>query len=144
MRQDPKNIAAAAIAASAKILSRRQLFDRSIGIGAFLLTAGAAKAVDPMHGNMDVSPTMDMSTPICTAPDSSVAAMDQPLVEPEVRRSVNGVLSTTLRVGYVYRQIGGVRLYVRSYEGGSPGVDFAHEARRHAAHKADQRSAAEP
>jgi FtsP/CotA-like multicopper oxidase with cupredoxin domain len=121
MRQDPKNIAAAAIAASAKTLSRRQLFDRSIGIGAFLLTAGAAKAVDPMHGNMDVSPTMDMSTPICTAPDSSVAAMDQPLVEPEVRRSVNGVLSTTLRVGYVYRQIGGVRLYVRSYEGGSPG-----------------------
>jgi FtsP/CotA-like multicopper oxidase with cupredoxin domain len=121
MRQDPKNIAAAAIAASAKILSRRQLFDRSIGIGAFLLTAGAAKAVDPMHGNMDVSPTMDMSTPICTAPDSLAAAMDQPLVEPEVRRSVNGVLSTTLRVGYVYRQIGGVRLYVRSYEGGSPG-----------------------
>jgi hypothetical protein len=46
MRQDPKNIAAAAIAASAKTLSRRQLFDRSIGIGAFLLTAGAAKAVD--------------------------------------------------------------------------------------------------
>jgi FtsP/CotA-like multicopper oxidase with cupredoxin domain len=121
MRQDPKNIAAAAIAASAKTLSRRQLFDRSIGIGAFLLTAGAAKAVDPMHGNMDVSPTMDMSTPICTAPDSLAAAMDQPLVEPEVRRSVNGVLSTTLRVGYVYRQIGGVRLYVRSYEGGSPG-----------------------
>jgi hypothetical protein len=80
MRQDPKNIAAAAIAASAKTLSRRQLFDRSIGIGAFLLTAGAAKAVDPMHGNMDVSPTMDMSTPICTAPDSSVAAMDQPAV----------------------------------------------------------------
>jgi Putative multicopper oxidases len=47
--------------------------------------------------------------------------MDQPLVEPEVRRSVNGMLSTTLRAGYAYRQIGGVRLYVRSYEGGSPG-----------------------
>ncbi|MCX5577193.1 multicopper oxidase family protein [Kaistia terrae] len=38
-----------------------------------------------------------------------------------MRRSVDGVLSTTLRVGYAYRQIGGVRLYVRSYEGGSPG-----------------------
>jgi hypothetical protein len=115
MQQDPKSIAAAAIATSAKTLSRRQLFDRSIGIGAFLLTAGSAKAVDPMHGNMDVSPTMDMSTPICTAPDNSASAMDQPLVEPEVRRSVNGVLNTTLRVGYAYRQIGGVRLYVRSY-----------------------------
>ena len=34
---------------------------------------------------------------------------------------MNGVLNTTLRVGYAYRQIGGVRLYVRSYEGGSPG-----------------------
>ena len=29
-----------------------------------------------------------------------VAAMDQPLVEPEVRRSVNGVLSTSLRCAY--------------------------------------------
>src|ERR1700683_4989961 len=116
MRQDPKNIAAAAIAASAKILSRRQLFDRSIGIGAFLLTAGAAKAVDPMPRNMDMSPTMDMSSPICTASDNPAAALDQPLGEPEVRQSVNGVLSTTLRVAYAYRQVGGVRLYVRSYE----------------------------
>ena len=49
------------------------------------------------------------------------SAMDQPLVEPEMRRSVNGVLSTTLRVAYAYRSIGGVKLYVRSYEGGSPG-----------------------
>jgi FtsP/CotA-like multicopper oxidase with cupredoxin domain len=47
--------------------------------------------------------------------------MDQPLVEPEVRQSVNGVPSTTLRVGYAYRRVGGVRLYVRSHEGGSPG-----------------------
>src|ERR1700677_4220254 len=121
MQQNRGDIAAVAIATSMKTLSRRQLFDRSIGIGAFLLTAGAAKAVDSMHGSIDVSPIMDMSTPICTAPDNLVAAMDQPLVEPEVRRSVDGVLSTTLRVRYVYRQIGGVRLYVRSYEGGSPG-----------------------
>jgi FtsP/CotA-like multicopper oxidase with cupredoxin domain len=120
MQQDPKDIAVA-FATSMKKLSRRQLLDRSIGIGALLLTAGAAKAVDTMHGKMDMSPTTDMSPTICTAPDNSTAAMDQPLVEPEVRRSVDGVLSTTLRVGYVYRQIGGVRLFVRSYEGGSPG-----------------------
>jgi FtsP/CotA-like multicopper oxidase with cupredoxin domain len=121
MKQDPKDIATVAIATHVNKLSRRRLLDGSLGIGAFLLTAGAAKAVDPLRGNMDMSPPMDMSTTICTAPDNSTTAMDQPLVEPEVRRSVNGSLSTTLRVGYVYRQIGGVRLYVRSYEGGSPG-----------------------
>jgi FtsP/CotA-like multicopper oxidase with cupredoxin domain len=47
-----------------------------------------------------------------------VPAMDQPLVEPEVRRSVNGVLSTSLSCAYAYRDIGGKRLYLRSYEGG--------------------------
>ena len=44
--------------------------------------------------------------------------MDQPLVEPEARRSANGVLSTSLRCAYAYRDIGGMRLYLRSYEGG--------------------------
>src|SRR5262245_28030062 len=51
-----------------------------------------------------------------------VPAMDEPLVEPEVRRSVNGVLSTSLRCAYAYRDIGGKRLYLRSYEGRSPGA----------------------
>jgi len=45
-------------------------------------------------------------------------AMDQPLVEPEIRRSANGVLSTSLRCAYAYRDIGGTRLYLRAYEGG--------------------------
>jgi FtsP/CotA-like multicopper oxidase with cupredoxin domain len=48
----------------------------------------------------------------------AVPAMDQPLVEPEVRRSVNGVLSTSLRCAYAYRAIGSKRLYLRAYEGG--------------------------
>jgi FtsP/CotA-like multicopper oxidase with cupredoxin domain len=47
-----------------------------------------------------------------------VPAMDQPLLEPEVRRSLNGMLSTSLRCAYAYRDIGGFRLYLRSYEGG--------------------------
>src|SRR5437762_8820170 len=47
-----------------------------------------------------------------------VPAMDQPLVEPEVRRSANGELRTSLRCAYAYRDIGGFRLYLRSYEGG--------------------------
>jgi FtsP/CotA-like multicopper oxidase with cupredoxin domain len=44
-----------------------------------------------------------------------------PLVEPEVRRSANGELNTTLRMQYAYKNIGGYRLYVRTYEGTVPG-----------------------
>ncbi|HLQ92937.1 MAG TPA: multicopper oxidase family protein [Xanthobacteraceae bacterium] len=44
-----------------------------------------------------------------------------PLIEPEVRRSVNGELRTTLQVRYAYKDIGGYRLHLRSYEGGIPG-----------------------
>jgi len=119
MRQDRKHNARDAAATSTKGLSRRQLLDGGIGIGAYLLTAGTAGAQGQVqghaHGNMDMSPTMGM------VPEKPVPAMDEPLVEPEVRRSANGLLSTTLRVGYAYREIGGVKLYVRSYEGGSPG-----------------------
>jgi FtsP/CotA-like multicopper oxidase with cupredoxin domain len=44
-----------------------------------------------------------------------------PLVEPEVRRSANGELRTTLRVRYADKEIGGYRLSLRSYEGTIPG-----------------------
>jgi FtsP/CotA-like multicopper oxidase with cupredoxin domain len=44
-----------------------------------------------------------------------------PLVEPEVRRSSNGVLETTLRMRYAWKHIGGYRLYMRTYEGTIPG-----------------------
>ena len=102
-------------APGARVLSRRRLLDCGLEAGALLLIAGAAPAAAPMHPTMDMSPTLGM------VPDRVVPAMDQPLLEPESRRSVDGVLSTTLRVGYAYRQIGDFRLYVRSYEGGSPG-----------------------
>lgn len=105
-----------AVTVGAKAITRRRLLDCSVGIGALLLTQRTATAASMvMPATMDMSPTMGM------VPDYAVPATDQPLVEPEVRRAVDGVLSTTLRVGYAYRQIGGVRLYVRSYEGGSPG-----------------------
>ena len=44
-----------------------------------------------------------------------------PFVEPEVRRSANGELNTTLRMQYAYKDIGGSRLCVRTYEGTVPG-----------------------
>jgi FtsP/CotA-like multicopper oxidase with cupredoxin domain len=43
------------------------------------------------------------------------------LVDPEVRRSANGELRTSLRVGYTYKDMGGYRLSLRSYEGNVPG-----------------------
>lgn len=118
MLRNPKDNSALAIAAGMGKLSRRQLLDQGIGIGVLLLGAGNARADGSMHGKHG---NMDMSAALGMVPDKLVPAMDQPLAEPEVRRSVNGVLSTSLRVAYAYRQIGGVRLYVRSYEGGSPG-----------------------
>ena len=48
----------------------------------------------------------------------TVPAVEQPLIEPEIRRSANGVLSTSLRCAYAYRDIGGFHLYLRGYEGG--------------------------
>ncbi|MEQ1951415.1 multicopper oxidase family protein [Mesorhizobium yinganensis] len=107
-------------------LSRRRLLEGGVGVGALLLAAGPVRADAPvhgmhgnsahgMHGKMDMSPSMGM------VPAEIVPAKGQPLVEPEVRRSVDGVLSTTLRVGYTYREVGGVKLYVRSYEAASPG-----------------------
>jgi FtsP/CotA-like multicopper oxidase with cupredoxin domain len=44
-----------------------------------------------------------------------------PLAEPEVRRSVDGVLATTLRCRYAYKDVGGYRLFMRTYDGDIPG-----------------------
>ena len=44
-----------------------------------------------------------------------------PLAEPEIRRSVDGALRTNLRVTYAYKDIGGYRLFLRTYEGDLPG-----------------------
>jgi FtsP/CotA-like multicopper oxidase with cupredoxin domain len=89
--------------------SRRGLLQGGLAIGSLALSPRAAPAQHAGHAHM---PEIGM------APVPVLSAMDQPLAEPEVRRSVNGVLSTSLRCGYAYRDIGGARLYLRSYEGG--------------------------
>lgn len=94
-------------------LSRRRLLDGGLATGATLLVGKQVAAQGHDHGGM--SPTLGLVA------RPKVPIMDQPLVEPEVRRSANGVLQTSLRCAYAYRDVGGVRLYVRSYEGGSPG-----------------------
>lgn len=111
----------AASSARTETLSRRQWLKGSVGAGALVLAAGAARAQHEGHAGHGAPAQSDMSPAFGRVAQTVAPAMDQPLVEPEVRRSVNGVLSTTLRVGYAYRHIGGTKLYVRSYEGGSPG-----------------------
>ena len=97
-----------------RALSRRRLLTGSTAIGAYSLLPRAAGAQAPPHNHDHMSSTLGL-VPM------PVAAMDQPLVEPEVRRSVNGELRTTLRCAYTWRNVGGFRLFLRSYEGGSPG-----------------------
>jgi len=87
------------------------------GLGASLWVPRLALAqADPHAGH-----TMNMSSTLGQVARPRPPAMDQPLIEPQVRQSANGVLQTSLRCSYTYRDIGGARLYVRSYEGGSPG-----------------------
>jgi FtsP/CotA-like multicopper oxidase with cupredoxin domain len=89
--------------------SRRGLLQGGLAIGTLALGGRAALAQHADHAHMPE---------IGVAQVPVAAAMDQPLTEPAVRRSVDGVLSTSLRCAYAYRDIGGVRLYLRSYEGG--------------------------
>src|SRR6185369_17873206 len=96
-------------------LSRRGLLQTGLAVGATLLlpnlfgsalgTAALAHDHEPGDGNQgwkDFKP-------------------GAPFVEPEVRSSTNGELNTTLRMQYAYKNIGGYRLYVRTYEGTVPG-----------------------
>jgi FtsP/CotA-like multicopper oxidase with cupredoxin domain len=48
-------------------------------------------------------------------------ASSPPFVEPEVRASVNGLLETTFNVRYAYHDVGGYRLFLRTFEGNTPG-----------------------
>jgi FtsP/CotA-like multicopper oxidase with cupredoxin domain len=90
--------------------SRRGLLQAGLAIGTLAL--GRRAALGQTGGAHAHMPEVGVATlPV-------VPAMDQPLLEPEVRRSANGVLSTSLRCAYAYRDIGGMRLYLRAYEGG--------------------------
>ncbi|UYN95511.1 MAG: multicopper oxidase family protein [Enhydrobacter sp.] len=100
---------------SFKHLSRRRILDGGLGMAAALLASGKVAA----QGGHQHHDTANRTLGMVQRPRPPI--MDQPLVEPEVRRSANGVLQTSLRCAYAYRDVGGARLYLRSYEGGSPG-----------------------
>ena len=125
-------------------LSRRDLlWTGSTGLAAGLLAPGlvglAIKQSSGAAMDMHVhAPAGSFGVP--RAPYQKSA----PLIEPEVRRSVNGELRTTLQVRYAYKDIGGYRLYLRSYEGMIPGPTLCVATRRRPPHPPRQRSAAQP
>ena len=114
--------------------SRRGLLQAGLAIGTLAL--GQRAALGQSGGAHIHKPELGVTKL------PAVPAMDQPLVEPEVRRSVNGVLSTSLRCAYAYRAIGSKRLYLRAYEGGLG--DAAHEAGRDPEDPTHQRLPAQP
>jgi len=95
--------------------SRRGFLKAGLALGAVglgTLAPGGRAALGQVGAHVHHMPELG----ITRLPD--VPAMDAPLVEPEVRRSANGVLGTSLRCALAYRDIGGFRLYLRCYEGG--------------------------
>ena len=99
-------------------LSRRGFLWTGGAATAFLAPALAGFAIAQNKsdgGSMDMQGHTSRGVP--RAPYDKNAA----LIEPEVRRSANGELRTNLRVGYTYKDIGGYRLSLRSYEGTIPG-----------------------
>src|SRR5262245_57305656 len=93
-------------------LSRRGLLNGGLALGAAALSPRLVLAQPgSAHAHAHMPELGVTKLPV-------VPAMDQPLREPEVRRSVDGVLSTSLRCAYTYRDIGGMHLYLRAYEGG--------------------------
>jgi FtsP/CotA-like multicopper oxidase with cupredoxin domain len=105
-------------------LSRRGfLRDGSTGLAATLLAPGlVALAIGRSRAAGESG--MDMQNRAGSGSRGAPRApfdKGAPLIEPEVRRSVSGELRTTLQVRYVYKDIGGYRLSLRSYEGMIPG-----------------------
>ena len=97
--------------------SRRGFLMSGVGLGAAVLVPGLpadpVAAADTHDDHVaDAGPMGIQQTPFTPG---------EPLVEPEVRRSVDGILSTSLRVQYAYKDVGGYRLFMRTYDGGVPG-----------------------
>lgn len=108
-----KRARGAQVACAKPGISRRAALTGGTALGGLLLLSDQAVAADPHADHM--SPTLGI------VPREVPPALDQPFAEPEVRRSVDGELRTAMSMRYAYRDVGGMRLYVRTYEGTSPG-----------------------
>jgi FtsP/CotA-like multicopper oxidase with cupredoxin domain len=108
-------------AGRATSLSRRHLLAGGAGLGGTLLLAGAGRQT---AGGQNATPENGHGAHGDQPGDALLRPTvweSEDLVEPEVRRSVNGELRTELRVGYAYHDIGGYRLSLRTYDGTVPG-----------------------
>ncbi|HEX5498031.1 MAG TPA: multicopper oxidase domain-containing protein, partial [Thermomicrobiales bacterium] len=96
--------------------SRRRFLAGGTGFaGALMLGAAGWRSAQ----GQEATPAAGMSPPLAGIRQSPWQPAD--LIEPEVRHANGGVLDATLRVQYAYRDIGGYRLYLRTYEGTIPG-----------------------
>src|SRR5690349_2999454 len=91
-------------------LSRRRFLTATAGIGTALAVPSLPAAADSGAAGGDMG--MDMGPAGADMPDSTGVRSipfteGVPLTEPEVRRSVDGELRTTLKVQYAYQEIGG-------------------------------------
>jgi FtsP/CotA-like multicopper oxidase with cupredoxin domain len=100
-------------------VSRRRFLQTGAAVGAGFAVArrlARARAANAGHGAHGTEFTDSVG--VQRVPFTEGA----PLVEPEVRRSVNGELRTTLRLHYAYKDVGGYHLYLRTYDGMIPGT----------------------
>jgi FtsP/CotA-like multicopper oxidase with cupredoxin domain len=103
-------------------MSRRGLLAAGAGAGgAFFLVSAGRRSV----AQADATPQVGHGP---HADGNDGTGLFQPakwesaeLVQPEVRQSVDGKLTTTLHVAYAYADTGGYRLSLRTYEGAIPG-----------------------
>jgi FtsP/CotA-like multicopper oxidase with cupredoxin domain len=109
-----------------KGVSRRRFFATGATVGASLAVPGFFDAAIRSAGAAEGGHATDNA--LAHHADSDTIGVrrvpftgGEPLTEPEVRRSVNGELRTTLRLQYAYKEVGGYRLYLRTYEGTIPG-----------------------
>jgi FtsP/CotA-like multicopper oxidase with cupredoxin domain len=104
------------------VISRRGLLAAGAGTGGALLLAGAGHR--SVAGADATPPAEHQAHAEANGGDGLLQPVkweSAELVEPEVRRSVDGELATELRVHYAYADIGGYRLSLRTYEGVIPG-----------------------
>ncbi|HSY87307.1 MAG TPA: multicopper oxidase domain-containing protein, partial [Verrucomicrobiae bacterium] len=97
-------------------LSRRRFLLNGAALTTAVLTPGILGLTSGAAGETP----MDMSSGARGVPRAPYDK-DAPLIEPEVRRAANGELRTTLRAAYTYKDMGGYRLSLRSYEANIPG-----------------------
>jgi FtsP/CotA-like multicopper oxidase with cupredoxin domain len=101
-------------------LSRRGFLLTGAAAAAFPATTFVAVAQDGGHSHGGQHHPEGETGPVAGPPRVPFTE-GEPLVEPEMRQAVDGILETTLRTKYAYRDVGGYRLFMRTYEGGAPG-----------------------